>query len=121
MSNDFFESFDKFKAALGSYKVVRKFEEKLLLGYLRLDDSGQLDFKRYDTMGAYPDELWRISDFRCVVVFPKTGFPPIKCGFYRLLECLITALAVSPYMWVIGTNGSRVIEFYQGMITICGT
>lgn len=111
-------SFDKLTAALGSYKIVRKFEEKLLLGCLRLD-GGQLDFRRYKTVSADLDELHRMPDFRCVVVFPGAGVPPIKCRFRQLLSCLNMALAVSPNMWIINASCSRVIEFYQGMVTIC--
>lgn len=110
--------FDKLKTALGSYKIVRKFEEKLLLGSLHLDDGGQLDFRRYKTAGAVLDELKRMPDFRCVVVFPGAGVPSIKCGFRQLLECLNKALAVSPCMWIIDSR-SRIIEFYHGMVTIC--
>lgn len=109
--------FDKLKTALGSYKIVRKFEEKLLLGCLHLD-GGQLDYRRYKTGGAYLDELKRMPDFRCVVVFPGAGVPPIKCRFIQLLECFNYALAVSPCMWIIDSR-SRIIDFSHGMATIC--
>lgn len=110
--------FDKFTAALGSYKIVRKFEEKLLFGSLHLD-CGRLDFRRYRTESLSLGELSRLPDFTCVVVFSGTGVPPIKCCFKRLLACLDAALAVSPNMWIIDESRSRVIEFYHGEITVC--
>lgn len=113
-------SFDKFTAALGSYKIVRKFEEKLLFGSLRLTtDGGRLDFRRYRTESLSLGELSRLPDFTCIVVFSGAGVPPIKCRFKRLLACLDAALAVSPNMWMIAESRSRVIEFYRGEITVC--
>lgn len=111
-------SFDKFTAALGSYKIVRKFEEKLLLGGLKFD-GGRLDFRRYRTESLSYGELSRLPDFPCVVVFSGAGVPPIKCRFKRLLACLDAALAVSPNMWMIDESRWRVIEFYRGEITVC--
>lgn len=77
-------AYDGLKAALGSYKVVRKFEEKLILGSLHFTDYGRLDFRRYKsardiTLG----ELARLPDFPCVIVFSDTSVPPIKCRFKR--------------------------------------
>lgn len=112
-------SFDKFTAALGSYRIVRKFEEKLLFGSLRLTDGGRLDFRRYRTESLSYGELSRLPDLPCVIVFPDAGVPPIKCRFKRLLSCLDAALAVSPNMWIIDESRSRVIEFYHGEITVC--
>lgn len=112
-------SFDKLTAALGSYKIVRKFEEKLLLGSLRLDGGGRLDFRRYRTEILSFAELERTPDFSCVIVFSGAGVPPIKCRFKRLLSCLNEALAVSPIFWIMNESRARVIEFYYGEITAC--
>lgn len=112
-------AFDKCTAALGSYKIVRKFEEKLLFGSLCLTDSGRLDFRRYRTESLSLGELFQLPDFTCVIVFSGAGVPPIKCRFKRLLSCLDTALAVSPNMWMIDESRLRVIEFYRGEITVC--
>lgn len=113
------ESFDKFTAALGSYKIVRKFEEKLLFGSLRLD-GGRLDFRKYRSARDISlTELSALTDFPCAVVFPGAGVPPIKCRFKRLLACLDAALAVSRNMWMIDESRSRVIDFYHGEITVC--
>lgn len=111
-------SFDKFTAALGSYKIVRKFEEKLLFGSLHLD-GGRLDFRRYRTESLSLGELSRLPDFTCIVVFSGAGVPPIKCRFKRLLACLDAALAVSPIFWITDESRSRVIELFRGEITVC--
>lgn len=112
--------FDKFTAALGSYKIVRKFEEKLITRRLYLADSGRLDFRKYrSSRDISLSELSALPDFPCAVVFPGAGVPPIKCRLKLLLSCLNEALAVSPIFWVTDESRSRVIEFYHGEITVC--
>lgn len=114
-------AFEKCKAALGSYKVARKFEEKLILGNLHFTDYGRLDFRRYGsardiTLG----ELARLSDFPCVIVFSDMSVPPIKCRFKRALECLDEVMAVSRCVWILNDDRTRVIEFYcDGSVTMC--
>ena len=114
-------SYEKCKAALGSYKVARKFEEKLILGNLHFTDYGRLDFRRYKPVrDISPGELARIPDFSCVIVFSDMSVPPIKCRFKRALECLNEVLAVSGCVWVLNDDRTKVIEFYyDGSITAC--
>lgn len=115
-------SYEKCKAALGSYKVVRKFEEKLLLRSLHFTDGGRLDFRQYGSAYvASLGELSRLPDFPCVVVFSDTQLPPIKCRFKRVLECLNEVLAASANIWVLNDGFTSVIEFYHnGEVTMCG-
>lgn len=114
-------AFEKCKAALGSYKVARKFEEKLILGNLHFTDYGRLDFRRYGsardiTLG----ELARLPDFPCVIVFSDMSVPPIKCRFKRALECLDEVMAVSRCVWILNDDRTKVIEiYYDGSITVC--
>ncbi|MDE6732193.1 MAG: hypothetical protein K2J77_04885 [Oscillospiraceae bacterium] len=106
-------AFDKLKAALGSYKIVRKFEEKLLLGSLKLD-GGRLDIRRYRVA-----ELPRsIENIPCVILFPNTENPPIKCGFLQMSRCLSEIAAVSHYALIVLVNRAEIIEIYRGEITI---
>lgn len=113
-------SYDGLKAALGSYRIVRKFEEKLLLGSLRLTEGGRLDFRRYKSaQDISPSELSRLPDVLCYIIFPDPNLPPIKCRLKLLLSCLNEALAVSPSFLILDESCSRVIEFYRGAITIC--
>lgn len=114
-------SFEKCKAALGSYKVARKFEEKLILGSLHFTDYGRLDFRRYKSVRDVSlGELVRLSDFSCCIVFSDTQLAPIKCRFKRALECLNEVLAVSRCVWILNNNLTKVIEFYyDGSITAC--
>lgn len=103
---------DKLKAALGSYKIVRKFEEKLLLGSLKLD-GGRLDIRRYRAA-----ELPRgIENIPCVIIFPSTENPPIKCGFSQISRCLNEIAAVSQYALILLANRSEIIEIARGEIT----
>lgn len=105
-------AFDRLKAALGSYKIVRKFEEKLLLGSLKLDD-GRLDIRRYRAA-----ELPRsIENNQCVVLFPSTENPPIKCGFLQLSRCLNEVAEVSQYALILLVNRAEIIEISRGEIT----
>lgn len=115
-------AFDKCKAALGSYKVARKFEEKLIFGNLHFTDYGRLDFRRYKSARDMSlGELPRLPDFPCVIVFSEARLPPIKCRFKRALECLNDVLAVSRCVWILDDDRTRVIEFYcDGSVTICG-
>lgn len=115
-------SYEKCKAALGSYKVARKFEEKLIFGSLRFTDGGRLDFRQYgSSRGSSPGELSRLPDFPCVIVFSDTGVPPIKCRFKRALQCLNEVLAVSRCVWILNDSFTSVIEFYHnGEVTMCG-
>lgn len=112
-------SFEKCKAALGSYRVARKFEEKLLLRSLHLTDNGRLDIKRYRSLGASLDELSRLPDFPCVIVFSDMSVPPIKCRFKRALSCLNDVLAVSAGVWILNESRAGVIEIYRGAVTMC--
>lgn len=109
-------SFEKCEAALGSYKVVRRFEEKLIRNNLRFNESGRLDFGRYRCESLSLEELRRFPDAQCVVLFPE-GVPPLKCRFKRVMECLEQILAVSPRVWIVNEN--RVIEIWHGVITAC--
>lgn len=115
-------SYEKCMAALGSYKVVRKFEEKLLFRSLHFTDGGRLDFHRYKSARDVSlGELMRLSDFPCVVVFSDTQLPPIKCCFKRVLECLNEVLTASRCVWIMDDDRTRVIEFYHnGEVTMCG-
>lgn len=82
-------SYEKCKAALGSYKVARKFEEKLILRHLHLTDRGRLDFRRYKSARDMSfAELSRLPDFTCCIVFSDPQLPPIKCRFKLMLKCL---------------------------------
>lgn len=110
-------SFDKFKAALGSYKIVRKFEEKLLFGSLCLTDSGRLDFRRYRTESLSLGELLQLPDFTCVIVFSGAGVPPIKCRFKRILSCINDAEEVSPRFFIVNATRAEIIEISRGEIT----
>lgn len=110
-------SFEKCKAALGSYKVVRRFEEKMIRHNLHFTDNGRLDFKRYRCESLSPEELRRLPDFPCVIVFSEDGVPPLKCRFKRAMECLNEVLAVSGRVWIL--SGTRVIEIYNGTFTLC--
>ena len=114
-------AYDGLKAALGSYKVARKFEEKLILGNLHFTDYGRLDFRRYKSVRDISlSELARLPDFSCCIVFSDGGFPPIKCRFRRALECLNEVLAVSGCVCVLNDDRTKVIEFYyDGSITAC--
>ena len=114
-------AFEKCKSALGSYKVVRKFEEKLILGNLHFTDYGRLDFRRYKSArGISFSEMARLSDFSCCIVFSDTNIPPVKCRFKRALECLNEILAVSRSVWILNNDFTKVIEFYyDGSITVC--
>ncbi len=106
-------AFDSLKAALGSYKIVRKFEEKLLLGSLKLD-GGRLDIRRYRVA-----ELPRsIENIPCVIIFPSTENPPIKCGFSQISRCLNEIAAVSQYALILLANRSEIIEISRGEITV---
>lgn len=115
-------AFDKCTAALGSYKIVRKFEEKLLLGNLHFIESGsgRLDFRRYKSARDISlAELSRLPDFTCCIVFPDGKLPSIKCRFKRFLACLDEVLEVSRVVWIADESRRRVIEFYHGEITAC--
>lgn len=102
---------DKLKATLGSYKIVRKFEEKLLLGSLKLD-GGRLDIRRYRAV-----ELPRsIENIPCVIIFPSTENPPIKCGFSRISRCLNEIAAVSQYALILLVNRAEIIEISRGEV-----
>lgn len=116
-------SYERLKAVLGSYRVVRKFEEKLILGSLHFTDYGRLDFRRYKSArDISPGELSRLPDFSCCIVFPDAQLPPIKCRFKRALECLNEVLAVSRCVWILNNDLTKVIEFYyEGSITACDT
>ncbi len=106
-------AFEKCKAALGSYKVVRRFEEKLILG--------RLDYSRYKSARDISrDELLCLPDFLCVIVFSEAGTPPIKCRFKQAVECLDYITAVSPCVWIMNGDLSGVIEIWRGVMTACG-
>lgn len=111
-------SFERCKAALGSYKVVRRFEEKLIRHNLHFTEDGQLDYKRYRCESLSLEGLRGLSDFVCVVMFPE-GVPPLKCRFKRAVECLEQILAVSPNVWIVNETRSGVIEIYRGSVTLC--
>lgn len=113
--------FEKCKAALGSYKVVKKFEEKLLLRNIHLSDYGRLDFRRYKSAHDISfEEISRLPDFLCCVIFSDPNIPPLKCRFKRMLECKKEVLAVSRNIWVLNENCSKIIEIYRGgTITLC--
>ena len=115
-------AFEKCKAALGSYKVARKFEEKQILGNLHFTDYGRLYYRRYKSVRDISlGELARLSDFSCCIVFSDTQLPPIKCRFKRVLEQLNEVLAVSGCVWILNDDLAKVIEFYyDGSITVCG-
>lgn len=113
-------AFEKCKAALGSYKVVRRFEEKLILRRLYLTQSGRLDYSRYKSARDISrDELLCLPDFLCVIVFSEAGVPPIKCRFKRASECLDYVTAVSPCVWIMNGDLSGVIEIWRGVMTAC--
>lgn len=112
--------FERCKAALGSYKVVRRFEEKMIRGSLHFTDSGRLDYSRYKSARDISlDELRRLPDFPCVIVFSEAGVPPLKCRFKRVLECLDEITAASPCVWIMNGDLSGVVEIWRGVMTAC--
>lgn len=107
-------SFEKCKAAPGSYKVVRRFEENLIRRNLFLADNGRLDLHKYRSSSELSlDELRRISDIPCVIVFSEPDVPPIKCRFKRAVECLDEVAGVSGCFWITNGDCTSVIEFYR--------
>ncbi len=110
--------FEKCKAALGSYKTVRKFEEKLILRNLFFID-GRLDVKRYRSTGMSLGELSQIPDFQCVILFSAPNVPPIKCRFKRALQSLNEIMQVSAVFWIMNERFNYVVEFYRGTASVC--
>ena len=104
-------SFEKCIATLGNYRIVRRFEEKLIRLNLHFTDYGRLDFKRYRSESLSLNELLLLPDFPCVIVFSEAGVPPIKCRFKRALECLNEVLAVSANIWIMNESRTSVIEY----------
>ncbi len=104
-------AFESLKAALGSYKIVRKFEEKLLLGSLKLD-GGRLDIRRYRAVN-FPQIA---AETACVIIFPSTENPPIKCGFSQLSKLPNEIAAVSQYALILLVNRAEIIEISRGEI-----
>lgn len=105
-------AFESLKSALGSYKIVRKFEEKLLFGTLKLD-GGRLDICYYRSAN-FPRLA---AESPCVILFPSTENPPIKCSFFQAKRCLNEIAAVSNYALILLVSRAEIIEISRGEIT----
>lgn len=106
--------FDECLAALGSYKVVKLFEEKMALAQIRLTEYGRLDLKRYTSYSRVTlSELQRLPDFSCYVIYGDAKLPVIKCRFKRVMECLDDVTAPSFDTWLLAEDYTRIIEFHH--------
>lgn len=106
--------FEECLAALGSYKVVKLFEEKMALAQIRLTEYGRLDLKRYGSHRRITiPELQRLPDFSCYVIYDDAKLPVIKCRFSRIMKCLDDVLAPSFDTWLLSEDYSIIIEFHH--------
>ena len=106
--------FDECLAALGSYKIVKLFEEKMALAQIKVTEYGRLDLKRYKSYRRITlSELQRMTDFSCYVIYDDAKLPMIKCRFKRVLECLDDVTAPSFDTWLLAENYTKIIEFHH--------
>lgn len=110
--------FDECLAALGSYKIAKLYEAKMARANLPLNAYGQLELRRCrgfrDISAA---ELSRLS-FTCYIIFGGAELPVIRCDLKRAADCLKSVLAVSPTVWLMAADYSRVVEICGGRITL---
>ena len=106
--------FDECLAALGSYKIVKIFEEKMALAQIKVTEYGRLDLKRYRSYRRITlPELKKLPDFFCYVIYDDAKLPVIKCRFKRVMECLDDVLAPSFDTWILSEDYSKIIEFHH--------
>lgn len=106
--------FDECLAALGSYKIVKLFEEKMALAQIKVTEYGRLDFKKYKSYRRITLlELQRLPDFSCYVIYDDAKLPLIKCRFKRVMECLDDVTAPSFDTWLLAEDYTKIIEFHH--------
>lgn len=106
--------FEECLAALGSYKIVKLFEEKMALAQIKLTEYGRLDLKRYRSYRRITiPELQRLPDFSCYVIYDDAKLPVIKCRFKRVMECLDDVTAASFDTWILSEDYTKIIEFHH--------
>ena len=106
--------FEECLAALGSYKIVKIFEEKMALAQIKLTEYGRLDLKRYRSSRRITlSELQRMPDYSCYVIYDNSKLPVIKCRFRRVMECIDDVLAPSFDTWILSEDYSTIIEFHH--------
>lgn len=106
--------FEECLAALGSYKIVKIFEEKMALAQIKLTGYGRLDLRRYRSYRQITlSELQKLPDFSCYVIYDDAKLPVIKCRFKRVMECLDDVLAPSFDTWLLAEDYTKIIEFHH--------